>query len=69
MIKKKGRPTLPDKGVVMIEKETGEAKFFKNYRDAADSIGANRGNVYLCCEGIRKSHMGYTFAYRESENV
>lgn len=64
MIRKKGRPPLPDKEVIAIEKDTGEAISFKNYRDAADAIGANRGNVYLCLEGIRKSHMGYVFQYR-----
>lgn len=66
MFKKKGRPVTVNREVVMINKETGEASLFKNYREASDSIGANRGNVYLCLEGIRKSHMGYVFQYQEA---
>lgn len=65
MPKKKGRPTNPDRGVVMINCDTGETTAFRNYREASDSIGGNRGNVYLCLEGIRKSHMGYAFKYQD----
>lgn len=66
MLRKKGRPVTSNRPVRMIDKDTGEVIIFDNYRDAADSIGANRGNVYLCLEGIRKSHKGYVFEYVEA---
>lgn len=65
MLRKKGRPITSNRPVQAINKETGEVLMFDNYRDASDFFGANRGNVYLCLEGIRKSHMGYVFKYQK----
>lgn len=62
-IKKSGRPPTRNQKVRIIE--TGEV--FKNYREAAEAINGNRSCVYLCLEGYRPHHLGYTFEYVDDE--
>ena len=38
-------------------------EIFPSYHEAADRIDGNRGCVYLCLQGMRTSHKGYTFEY------
>nr|DAT64206.1 MAG TPA: PROTEIN/DNA Complex catalytic motif, Helix-turn-helix DNA [Caudoviricetes sp.] len=38
-------------------------EIFPSYHEAADRINGNRGCVYLCLQGMRASHKGYTFEY------
>lgn len=63
---KRGRPATIEKRVLATNLETNEQQLYSDYREAARAIGANRGNVYLCLEGIRKSHKGYRFEYTDS---
>lgn len=64
--KKSGRPPTRNKRVRIIE--TGEV--FDNYREAAKAINGNRSCVYLCLEGYRAHHLGYTFEYvNDTEDI
>lgn len=63
MKRKNGRPLENDKPVRIIE--TGE--IYPNYVEAAKAIDGNRSCVYLCLNGFRKRHKGYTFVYEEGE--
>lgn len=42
-------------------KETGEE--FRTYGDVAKRINGNKGCVYLCLQGMRKKHRGFSFEY------
>ena len=58
-----GRPSSLNRPVIAIDKDTGEEQRFDNYRDAAVKLKANRGVIFLCLDGVRRSHMGYEFYY------
>lgn len=45
--------------------ETGDV--YRTARDCADYIGGDYGSVYACLRGERRSHMGYTYRYYDSE--
>lgn len=62
-----GRPATCNRQVKVIDILTREETIYPNYRAAAEAVGGNRGNVYLCLEGIRKTHRGYIFAYYPSD--
>lgn len=59
MSRKAGRP-LENKRKVRIV-ETGEV--YDNYILAAKAINGDRSCVYLCLNGTRPKHKGYTFEY------
>lgn len=60
---KVGRPSTQNNKVLVTNIKTGEQTVYDNYREAARAIGGNRGVVYLCLDGVRRSHMGYSFEY------
>lgn len=45
-------------------KETG--KVYLSARKAAEAIGGDFATIFACLRGERRSHMGYTFEYVES---
>lgn len=64
---KVGRPASLNRPVAATNVYTGEERVFKNYREAAKAINGNRGVVFLCLDGIRKTHRGYEFRYADFE--
>jgi hypothetical protein len=61
-----GRPASNTRAVIATDIQTGEEIIFKNYREAAKILHANRGVVFLCLDGVRKTHHGYEFRYADS---
>ena len=55
---RRGRPPN-HKPVCIIELD----ETFKSYEQAADRIGGNRGEIYLCLKGDRKTHKGFSFKW------
>lgn len=62
---RKGRPCNHPKILII---ETGEV--VDTYLAAANKVGGNRGDVYLCLIGMRKQCNGYHFRYlRKNERI
>lgn len=55
---KRGRPPK-HQAIRIVELD----EIFKTYIEVADRIGANRGNVWLCLYGDRKTCNGFTFEF------
>lgn len=55
---KRGRPSK-HQAIRIVELD----EVFRTYIEAADRIGANRGNVWLCLYGDRKTCNGFTFEF------
>lgn len=36
---------------------------YKGPKEAADAINGSHGNIVMCCQGLRKTHKGYGWAY------
>jgi len=58
-IKKKRRVVQLNKAGVVVAVHDG-------MHDAARSVGGSCGNIYLCCNGKRKSCGGYAFQYADA---
>ena len=61
--KKYDKPGFPVNHSPVRIIELGEV--YKTYDQVASRIGGQKGNVYLCLVGDRKSHKGFTFEYVE----
>ena len=59
MRRKAGRPLENRRKVKIVE--TGAV--YDNYILAAEAINGDRSCVYLCLQGTRRKHKGYTFEY------
>lgn len=60
---KRGRPPK-HQAIRIVELD----EVFRTYIDAADRIGANRGNVWLCLYGDRKTCNGFTLEFVETDD-
>lgn len=62
--KKMGRPSRHSRIRIV-----GTELIFDSYAAVAEYVGGNRGSVYRCLEGEKKTHKGYTFEYVDDEEV
>lgn len=60
---KRGRPPK-HKAIRIVELD----EVVSTYLEAAERIGANRGNVWLCLYGDRKTCNGFTFEFVDVAN-
>lgn len=58
---KPGRPAKRNEPVIARNLITGEETTYANYREAAKATNGNRGVIYMCIHGERKTHLGYEF--------
>lgn len=62
--KKMGRPSKHPKIRIV-----GTDLIFDSYAEVAEYVGGNRGSVYRCLEGDKKSHKGRQFEYVDDMEV
>lgn len=52
------------KAVIGTNLETKETKEFLSLKDAANYVGGDHSKVFLCCNGKRNKHKGWSFIYK-----
>jgi hypothetical protein len=56
----RGRPSEKQKQIVAVD-ENGNEFVFSNSYEAAEKTGADRRNIFACCQGKKKRLKGYKF--------